>query len=84
VTESRREDHNRAEFVSFPSIAGRLFLPMKAMPLCFGNEDHQNLSSPSFLLVPLIGCLGWGDMFGEKPFIAGDYFLMEGEQNSSG
>jgi hypothetical protein len=36
-----------------------------------------------FLLVPLIGCLGWGDMFGEKRHIAGDYFLMEGEQNST-
>ena len=36
-----------------------------------------------FLLVPLIGCLGWGDMFGEKPVIAGDYFLMEGEQNTT-
>ena len=32
-----------------------------------------------FLLLPLAGCLGGGDMFREKRFIAGDYFLTEGE-----
>jgi hypothetical protein len=36
-----------------------------------------------FLLGPLIGCLGWGDLFGEKLVIAGDYFLMEGERNTT-
>jgi hypothetical protein len=35
------------------------------------------------LLAPLIGCMGWGDMFREKRPIAGDYFLMEGEQDST-
>lgn len=32
-----------------------------------------------FLLLPLAGCLGWGDMFAPKRFIVGDYFLTEGD-----
>lgn len=36
-----------------------------------------------FLLTPLVGCLGWGDLFRDKPLIAGDYFLMESELNST-
>jgi len=36
-----------------------------------------------FVLLPLAGCMGLGDMFREKRFIAGDYFLMEGEADST-
>jgi hypothetical protein len=32
-----------------------------------------------FLVVPLAGCLGWGDMFAPRRPIAGDYFLMQGD-----
>jgi len=35
------------------------------------------------LLLPLTGCLGWGDLFQEKRFIAGDYFLMESDRNTT-
>jgi hypothetical protein len=35
------------------------------------------------LFVPLVGCLGWGDMFAPKRPIAGDYFLMEGDENTT-
>src|SRR5271170_8033463 len=34
-------------------------------------------------LLPLTGCLGWGDLFQEKRFIAGDYFLMESDLNTT-
>ena len=36
-----------------------------------------------FVLLPLAGCMGLGDMFQEKRLLAGDYFLMEGEANST-
>lgn len=49
---------------------------MKASP-------RLGVSGVIFLLVPLVGCLGFFDMFGEKRVIAGDYFLMEGEQNTT-
>ena len=35
------------------------------------------------LILPLTGCLGWGDLFQEKRFIAGDYFLMESDRNTT-
>jgi hypothetical protein len=35
------------------------------------------------VLLPLTGCLGCGDLFQEKRFIAGDYFLMESDRNTT-
>jgi hypothetical protein len=36
-----------------------------------------------FVSVPLLGCLGWGDIFAPRRPIAGDYFLMEGDENTT-
>jgi hypothetical protein len=43
-----------------------------------------NLAMGVLLFVlPLTGCLGWGDLFQEKRFIAGNYFLMESDLNTT-
>jgi hypothetical protein len=41
---------------------------------------RMRLAALFVLFVPLVGCLGWGDMFAPRRPIAGDYFLMEGEE----
>lgn len=35
------------------------------------------------LSLPVMGCLGWGDMFAPKHYISSEYFLMQGESESS-
>src|SRR6202522_1906940 len=41
---------------------------------------RMRLAALFVLFVPLVGCLGWGDMFAPRRPIAADYFLMEGEE----
>jgi hypothetical protein len=48
-----------------------------------GSDSKTRVMGVLLLLVPLSGCLGLGDLFREKPFIAGDYFLMEGERDTT-
>ena len=38
---------------------------------------RMRLAALFVLFVPLVGCLGWGDMFAPRRTVAGDYFLME-------
>jgi hypothetical protein len=35
------------------------------------------------ILLPLAGCMGWGDVFSPKHSISGDYYLMQGEDGEA-
>jgi hypothetical protein len=48
-----------------------------------GLHSKTRVVAVLLLLLPLAGCLGWGDLFQEKQFIAGDYFLMESDRNTT-
>ena len=68
------------ETVLRPSIRDRLpnwydFI-VKALP-------RMRVWGVLVLIIPLAGCIGWGDMFRERLTVSGDYFLMEGEGDST-
>lgn len=49
----------------------------------FSRGGSASLVMMLALSLSAIGCLGWGDMFAARHPISGDYFLMQGESDSS-
>jgi len=48
------------------------------------TQDSKNLFVGVLLVfLPMTGCLGMGDLFQEKRFIAGNYFLMESDRDTT-